>query len=295
MSILRAKYKVRHSWLHDDLPSKASPIWKAIESVKNLIIKGACYLIGDGATINVWLDPWVPWLQNFIPKPQQEVYADCPMMVSMLIDNATNHWKVGLINEIFEPASAQAILALPIPQRRRPDKLIWIPDAKGVFSVKSVYRANHNFNITTPLNEAQWKGLWKIKTTKRIRIFLWRMATNSLPTKDILNQRFETFNPSCVLCGNELESICHLFFTCPIAKAVWFESCWGFKTDSQNVQSSCDIIKLILAPPPTTTTSDVESCTYAAKLALNSALPLCFNKENLPEVILFACVVDSQL
>ena len=39
------------------------------------------------------------------------------------------------------------------------------------------------------------------------------------------------------------------------------------------------------------------SCNFAAynvaKLALNSALPLCFNKENLPEVILFACVVDS--
>ena len=38
-------------------------------------------------------------------------------------------------------------------------------------------------------------------------------------------------------------------------------------------------------------------CNFAAhnagKLALNSALPLCFNKENLPEVILFACVVDS--
>ena len=39
------------------------------------------------------------------------------------------------------------------------------------------------------------------------------------------------------------------------------------------------------------------SCNFAAhnaaKLALNSASPLCFNKENLPEVILSACVVDS--
>ena len=38
------------------------------------------------------------------------------------------------------------------------------------------------------------------------------------------------------------------------------------------------------------------SCNFAAhnaaKLALNSALPLCFNKENLPKVILSTCVVD---
>ena len=33
----------------------------------------------------------------------------------------------------------------------------------------------------------------------------------------------------------------------------------------------------------------------AAKLASNSALPLCFNKENLPKVILSACVVDSHV
>ena len=31
----------------------------------------------------------------------------------------------------------------------------------------------------------------------------------------------------------------------------------------------------------------------AAKLALTLAAPLCFNKENLPVVILSACVVDS--
>nr|POE55509.1 putative ribonuclease h protein [Quercus suber] len=29
MAILRAKYKVCHSWLRDDAPSKASPVWRA--------------------------------------------------------------------------------------------------------------------------------------------------------------------------------------------------------------------------------------------------------------------------
>lgn len=76
------------------------------------------------------------------------------MMVSMLINNTTNHWKVGIINEIFEPDSAQAILSLPIPLRPRADKLIWILDFKGVFSVKSVYKTNHDFNVTSSLSEA---------------------------------------------------------------------------------------------------------------------------------------------
>ena len=48
----------------------ASPIWKAIENAKKVVIKGVCYLIGDGASINIWMDPWVPWIQNFKPRPR---------------------------------------------------------------------------------------------------------------------------------------------------------------------------------------------------------------------------------
>uniref|UniRef100_A0A7N2KY11 RNase H type-1 domain-containing protein n=1 Tax=Quercus lobata TaxID=97700 RepID=A0A7N2KY11_QUELO len=90
-------------------------------------------------------------------EPSKATYADTPMMVSMLINNTTNHWKVGIINEIFEPDSAQAILSLPIPLRPRAAKLIWILDFKGVFSVKSVYKTNHDFNAPHPSSPQSWK------------------------------------------------------------------------------------------------------------------------------------------
>ena len=57
MSILRAKYKVWNDWLRRDPPKGASQAWKAIEGVKKITAKGAYYLIGDGASIDVWLDP----------------------------------------------------------------------------------------------------------------------------------------------------------------------------------------------------------------------------------------------
>ena len=44
MMILRAKYKVRHDWLYKEPTKAASPIWKAIEGVKNIIVGGSCYL-----------------------------------------------------------------------------------------------------------------------------------------------------------------------------------------------------------------------------------------------------------
>ena len=85
MAILRAKYKVRQDWLCKDLSKFASPIWKAIDSVKDIIVKGACYLIGDRASINVWQDPWIPWIQGFFPKPKSKVVSHTPLMVSQLL------------------------------------------------------------------------------------------------------------------------------------------------------------------------------------------------------------------
>ncbi|XP_030969608.1 uncharacterized protein LOC115989869 [Quercus lobata] len=38
MEILRAKYKVRNDWLFKEPPKAASPIWKAIEGVKSIIV-----------------------------------------------------------------------------------------------------------------------------------------------------------------------------------------------------------------------------------------------------------------
>ena len=86
MRILRAKYKVRNDWLQKNLPKRASSVWKAIEGAKKLIVKGPCYLIGDGTSVNAWIDPWIPWVQGFKPKPKDESIIQNPSMVSQLIN-----------------------------------------------------------------------------------------------------------------------------------------------------------------------------------------------------------------
>ena len=128
MEILRAKYKVWNDWLFKEPPKAAYPIWKAIEGVKNIIVKcqGACYLIGNGASINVWQDPWVPWIQGFKPHPKSANSDTNPLMVSQLIDQVSFMWNVSLIKDLFEPDSANAILSihlLPTPRQAHMDSV----------------------------------------------------------------------------------------------------------------------------------------------------------------------------
>ena len=68
MNLLRRKDKVRKDWLRKEAVINASPIWKAIENSKKVIRKGACNNVGDGISINIWMDPWIPWLEGFKPR-----------------------------------------------------------------------------------------------------------------------------------------------------------------------------------------------------------------------------------
>lgn len=66
---------------------------KAIDKAKSIIIKGACYTIGDEASIDVWQDLSVPWVQGFIPKSKDSSSPMPPIKVSQLIDPDIHYWK----------------------------------------------------------------------------------------------------------------------------------------------------------------------------------------------------------
>lgn len=248
MRILRSKYKARDDWLRANVPKNASPIWKAIEKAKSIVSKGACYLIGDGNPVDIWFDPWVPWIQGFIPAPKSASIPREATKVSQLIDPDIHKWKAPLILELFKPVSAKAILFIHIQSRSQLDKFIWLSDPKGCFTIKSAYKEVF-YHPPQPSNpDVEWKRLWKMKGSERIKMFLWRATVNALPIKENLCSGFEMENPYCVLCNQEAESFTYLFFPCPMAKALWFAICWGFKPDQAQLTTTADIIKLILNP-----------------------------------------------
>ena len=56
----------------------------------------------------------------------------------------------------------------------------------------------------------------------KIQIFLWQLFQDSILTRDVMRRRNWLGNPSCSFCDNR-ETSQHLFFTCPIARLVWWE------------------------------------------------------------------------
>ena len=44
---------------------------------------------------------------------------------------------------------------------------------------------------------------------------------NWCPTKENMLRRLEVTDSKCVLCGEEVETACHIFFEFPVAKSIW--------------------------------------------------------------------------
>jgi hypothetical protein len=63
-------------------------------------------------------------------------------------------------------------------------------------------------------------SIWTIEAPSKMKIVLWRMAHDCLPTGQQLLHRHIPANDQCVFCG-QTERVEYLFLLCPFARTVW--------------------------------------------------------------------------
>ena len=139
------------------------------------------------------------------------------------------------------------IKKLPVLTNTPQDKWIWTKSTSGEFSIKSAYGIlcnNADLGSSNPI----WELIWKSHIHERLKMFLWRISSNLLPTKDNLDRFNNAEDQLCPLCEIEQESIVHIFLHCLVAKALWFGSCWGIRLTSLPINSGAQLTRYILNP-----------------------------------------------
>jgi len=108
---------------------------------------------------------------------------------------------------------------------------MWMHDPTGIYFVKSGYNTlkiwqtqQTNYPSTSSVETLIWKKIWSLHTIPRHKVLLWRILNNSLPVRSALSKRGIQCYPLCPRCHSKIETITHLFMTCPISKRVWFGS-----------------------------------------------------------------------
>jgi hypothetical protein len=58
--VLKAKYFPHGSFLYFDLGNRPLYVWRSLLSAKELLQEGLVWRIGDGKSIKIWHDRWIP-------------------------------------------------------------------------------------------------------------------------------------------------------------------------------------------------------------------------------------------
>lgn len=225
--VLRAKYYPSGDVLSAEPVVGMSYVWRSILKGLEVLKEGIIWRIGDGATVKIWEDPWIP--RGVTRRPVSHQGANLLTRVSELMDPNTGSWDIGLVTSCFHPDDAQTILRIPICDQTE-DFVAWHFDSKGVFSVKSAYkihvqmlkneasRQQGDSSENSDTNPALFRALWKVHCPPRVHHFLWRFAHNSHPTYMNIGRRGVELDTRCAVYGKYFEDGGHLFIKCKNAK-----------------------------------------------------------------------------
>jgi hypothetical protein len=198
---------------------------------KEMLQLGLIRRISSGKDTKVWTDNWLP--RDSRLRPITVVDADPPTFVSELIVQSTRSWNFQALQTHFIPMDIETIRSIPLGTVSHDDIWAWHFEKNGIFSVRSAYRMLVN---TEKIREAwlegrasssanndhkSWSSLWKIKVPAKIRVFLWRLSHQSLPTGTILHRRSMADTCECALCHPPVDSWRHSLLECNMARSTW--------------------------------------------------------------------------
>ena len=89
--------------------------------IRHLVVKVVCFQVGNGASIRIWSDPWIPNLLSFIPSPKEGAKLDLALVVSQLLMLEQRNWDMAKLNYFFEEPVVEQILNIPIPVFQKED------------------------------------------------------------------------------------------------------------------------------------------------------------------------------
>lgn len=211
--ILRDRYFRDGDFLRAQVGVNSSQTWKSIVWGRDLFKEGYRWKVGNGRHIYIKHDPWLirKGLKNPIITPEGLEWA----RVEDLIKEGQG-WNEELIRGSFTPIDAEDILAIPIARGTSKDEIIWDMESKGHFTVKSAYHLAYSraskkeaFGSSNEHQRGAWRTILNLNVLPQIKIGIWKLLKNYIPSKPNLLRRGLDINPVCSLCRSKKETPIH--------------------------------------------------------------------------------------
>uniref|UniRef100_A0A2N9H0N4 RNase H type-1 domain-containing protein n=1 Tax=Fagus sylvatica TaxID=28930 RepID=A0A2N9H0N4_FAGSY len=150
--VYKAKFFPDGTILDASARRRGSYAWQSILKARDIITKGACWRVGDGAKIKIWNSRWLPEPHHWkILSPLPDSLQTS--IVSKLILPSPQRWNIELIDRMFLPYDATAIQCIPLSERRPNDNLIWPGSKTGRYTIAWTPEARLNSVKPTPVQD----------------------------------------------------------------------------------------------------------------------------------------------
>lgn len=226
--------------------------WRGVLAGREVLKLGMGWAVGTGAKINVWTDNWLSTGTISRPIGPPNCHQQ-NLSVQDLLGPTRGEWNIPVIRTHL-PQYEDTIRLLQPSSFEMEDAFVWLPEKSGLYTTKSGY-ALAKLQSTCPRTELtqhpfSWRScVWNIKTSPKLKLFLWKLANKALPVGDALARRGILANTECKRCG-ERETEIHTFFLCPFAATIW------------------DLMPVLYKPSPAAVTS-IHHLLDSSKRALN--------------------------
>jgi hypothetical protein len=154
--VLKGRYYPDSDFWSATKPRSASYTWRSILHGHKLLVEGVRWGIGDGRSVRILHDHWIPSCPPEILKPTSPIPANA--LVHCLIDEESGQWNEENVGAFFTPDVASKIMQVPISRHVGDDFACWPYTRHGLFSVCSAYNLSRSSKFFRTLSSSK-RGL----------------------------------------------------------------------------------------------------------------------------------------
>nr|CAD1834921.1 unnamed protein product [Ananas comosus var. bracteatus] len=224
IKIIRALYYRRRRPLWEGRGFRPSSYWwKGVLTTKDIFKLGTNYFLGNGRSVDFWLDRWCgdTTLQASFPEVFTQLDRK-PILVRDCFGSDEWNWDRILGDETSVPPSLCPILS-ELKERvtsfsigQTEDRIGWRWESNDIFSVQSAYRMLNDEGT----RDVRGSLIWRFRIPLKIKVFCWLVLKKRTLTAVNLSKTGWTRSTACVLCRTSDESVDHLFTQCVFIKYI---------------------------------------------------------------------------
>lgn len=145
--VLKHRYFVDKGFLDASCPKSASFTWKSIIWGRELLKEGLVWRVGDGSSIKIWDQNWIPREGACYPLGYRD--NSNVAYVSDLLDSQGRSWNEATLRRVFHETDVRDIQQVLIGGPGKSDFPAWNYTKNGQFTVRSPYHLKMDLNRRT--------------------------------------------------------------------------------------------------------------------------------------------------